>query len=110
MTEQRNSRPDPAQQGLRSSDDRSAIPLAEQPSPAGSASQSPSGQQPLNDQPTGQQSQDQAEGAIPKAVEVIEKAADKGLEKTSTVVGETIDKVADAAIGALGGKPSHTGS
>jgi hypothetical protein len=107
MNEQNNSRPDPAQQGLSSTDDRSAIPLGQQPPLAGSASQSPAGQQPLGDQPTGQQSQTQGEGAIPKAVEAIEKAADKGLEKTSGVVGNTIDKVADAAIGVLGGKPDH---
>jgi hypothetical protein len=50
-------------------------------------------------------SSEQAKGVIPKAAEAAEKAAEKGLEKTSSVVGGTIDKVADAAISALGGTP-----
>jgi hypothetical protein len=74
-----------------------------------SQSSTPPYQQPLGQQPQGQetegQSDKQAEGVIPKAAELAEKAVDKGLEKTSGVVGTTIDKVADAAISVLGGQP-----
>jgi hypothetical protein len=101
----------PNPQGLSTSRDQSAIPLGQQPPSPGSFAQSPSSSQPQGQAPgQGQapqqgQGQEHAEGAIPKAVEAIEKAADKGLEKTSDVVGSTIDKVADAAISALGGNP-----
>lgn len=111
VNEQNNPNRDPAQQGLSSTDDRSAIPLGQQPPIAGVPSQSGGSGQSQGDQPQGQQTsqqpQEHAGGAIPKAVEAVEKAADKGLEKTSGVVGSTIDKVADAAISALGGKPNH---
>jgi hypothetical protein len=48
-------------------------------------------------------SDEHAKGVIPKAAEAAEKAGEKDLEKTSSVVGSTIDIVADAAISALGG-------
>ncbi|WP_300972829.1 hypothetical protein [Sphingomonas sp. LHG3406-1] len=111
MNEQNNSRPNPDQQSPSSRDDRSAIPLGQGPTGEASPGKSPAGEQHQDQELQGQQPQGQAhenaEGAIPKAVEAIEKAADKGLEKTSGVVGSTIDKVADAAISALGGRPDQ---
>ena len=57
-------------------------------------------------QPEGQ-SHEQSEGIIPKAAELAEKAVETGLAKTSDIVGNAIDKVADAAISALGGRPNE---
>ena len=71
-----------------------------------SQDQQSAGQQPGGQQPEGQ-SHEQSEGLIPKAAELAEKAVETGLEKTSGVVGSTIDKVADAAISALGGHPER---
>jgi hypothetical protein len=73
-----------------------------------SEAQQSAGQQPGGQQPGGQ-SHEQSEGLIPKAAEMAEKAVETGLEKTSGVVGNTIDKVADAAISALGGHPEKRG-
>jgi len=55
-------------------------------------------------QPEGQ-SHEHPEGIIPKAAGLAEQAVETGLAKTSGIVGNTIDKVADAAISALGGHP-----
>ena len=66
----------------------------------------PAGQQPQAQQPESG-SQEQPEGVIPKAAELAEKAVETGLEKTSNIVGNAIDKVADAAISALGGRPEE---
>jgi hypothetical protein len=66
-------------------------------------------QPPRDEQSQGQQpaaqSHEQPEGVIPKAAEMAEKAVETGLEKTSEIVGNAIDTVADAAISALGGRP-----
>lgn len=90
--------------GSSLSDDRQAIPIGQQAMGATTSDQesSPSGEMPpMASDP----SSEHAKGVIPKAAEAAEKAAEKGLEKTSSVVGGTIDKVADAAISALGGSP-----
>lgn len=94
-------------QPLSTGADSSAIPLAPQPLGADRQDRSSDSQQAGEHLGKDQDGKAQPEGAIPQAVEALEKAADKGLEKTSDVVGSTIDKVADAAINALGGKPKE---
>jgi len=93
-----------SENGSNLSDDRQAIPMGQQPMGAPASNQEPSG---LGEMPQGasDSSGEHAKGVIPKAAEAAEKVAEKGLEKTSSVVGGTIDKVADAAISALGGSP-----
>ena len=68
--------------------------------------QPPQDEQSQGQQPSGQ-SHEQPEGVIPKAAEMAEKAVETGLEKTSEIVGNVIDTVADAAISALGGRPKE---
>jgi hypothetical protein len=86
------------------SEDRQANAMGQQPTSATTSEQesSTSGERPSE---ALDPSSEHAKGVIPKAAEAAEKAAEKGLEKTSSVVGGTIDKVADAAINALGGSP-----
>lgn len=90
--------------GTSLSNDRQAIAMDQKPFGAATADQKPtgSGEMPPS---ASDPSDEHVKGVIPKAAEAAEKAAEKGLEKTSSVVGGTIDKVADAAISALGGNP-----
>jgi hypothetical protein len=81
-------------------------PLGQRPQDGQAQRQQPAGQHQEGRQPAGQ-SQEHPDGIIPKAAEMAEKAVETGLEKTSGGVGSTIDKVADAAISALGGRPKE---
>ena len=102
MNQQNNSTSPQGEQSVSSIGEVFAMPVGQRQQTENAQSHSP-----VSEEPQGEQQEEHAEGAIPKAVEVIEKAAEKGLEKTSGLVGSTIDKVADAAISALGGKPDQ---
>jgi hypothetical protein len=102
VNEQNNSTPTQGEQSVSSIGEVFAVPVGQRQPTGELQSHSPASEQSQGEQP-----EEHAEGAIPKAVEAIEKAAEKGLEKTSGLVGSTIDKVADAAISALGGKPDQ---
>jgi hypothetical protein len=102
VNEQNNSTSTQDQQSGSSISDVFAKPVGQ-----GQPSEELASHSPVGEQPQGEQRQEHGEGAIPEAVEALEKAAEKGLKKTSGLVGSTIDKVADAAISALGGKPDQ---
>ena len=86
-------------------DDRQAIPMGQQSIGATTSHQAPSGLGEMPPSRPSDSSSEHAKGVIPKAAEAAEQAAEKGLEKTSSVVGSAIDKVADAAISVLQGSP-----